>query len=133
FVGEAAAADGRLQIETNDRQNLRHGAGVGEKLCVAGILQSGEAQKARVVTKISEDAGFANSLRRVSADSTDAQERNRTAAISTIHLFSGDFQDGFEEADTRLADGELRCVNTDGWSARARRNVLANEVPLESY
>src|SRR5215472_17033393 len=114
FVGENAAADGRLQIETNNRQNLRHTAGMSEKLYVARILESGEAQKACVVTKFSEDAGFASSLRCVSADSTDAQERNRTAAISTIHFFSGDFQDGLEEADARLADGELRSVNADG-------------------
>jgi hypothetical protein len=50
-----------------------------------------------------------------------------------IHLFSGDFQDGFEEADTRLADGELRCVNADGQSARARRNVVASEGALAAF
>ena len=91
FVGENAAADGGLQIETNNWQNLRDCAGMGEKLRVARILESSEAQKACVVAKISEDAGFATSLRRVSADSPDAQKGNATAAISTIHFLSGDF------------------------------------------
>lgn len=133
FVGENAAADGRLQVETNNRQNLRDGAGMSEKFCVARIFESGEAQKACVVTKISEDAGFANSLRRVSADSAHAQEGNRTAAISAIHFFSGDFQDGLEEADARVADGELRGVNADGQSADACGNVVASEGTLAAF
>jgi hypothetical protein len=86
-----------------------------------------------VVTKISKDAGFAKGLRRVSADSTHTQEGNRTAAIGTIHFFSGDFQDGFEEADARFADGELRSVNADGQSADARGDVVASEGTLAAF
>ena len=133
FEGENAAADGRLQVETNNRQNLRDGARVSEKFCVACIFEGGEAQKACVVTKISKDAGFAKGLRRVSADSTHTQEGNRTAAIGTIHFFSGDFQDGFEEADARFADGELRGVNADGQSADARGDVVASEGTLAAF
>ena len=54
-------------------------------------------------------------------------------AIRAIHFFRGDLQDGFEQADARLTDGKLRCMNADGQSARARRNVVASEGPLAPF
>jgi len=44
-----------------------------------------------MITEVREEAGFADSFRRVSADSSDSEERDRAVAIGAIHFFGGEF------------------------------------------
>jgi len=133
FVGESATADRGLQVEADDGKNLCDGAAMGEERCVGGVRKRGEAEQAGVVAKIGEERGFANSLGRITTDSADANERNGTVAIVTIHFFSGECQDGFEEADLRIANGELRGVNADGEATGAGGDVVASECALAAF
>jgi len=54
-------------------------------------------------------------------------------AVGAIHFFCGEFQHGLEETNLRIANGELRGVNSDGKTAAARGNVIASEGALAAF
>ena len=86
-----------------------------------------------MIAKTGEEFGFADGLRGVSANSTDADKWNRTAAIGAIQFFGGDFQNRLEETETRFANGKLRGVNADGHAAGASGDVIACERALTAF
>ena len=86
---EDAAADGGLEIEADDGENLCDGAAMRKENGVGCMRKRGEAEEAGVVAKIGEERGFANGLRRIATDSADADERNGAVAVGPIHFFSG--------------------------------------------
>lgn len=86
-----------------------------------------------MIAKTGEEFGFANGLRRVSADSADANERDGTSAVRAIHFFGGYLQDGFEEAEAQFANGELRGVNAHSQAAGAGSDVIASERALAAF
>ena len=132
-IRENTAADGGLEIEADDGKNLGDGATMREENGVCGVRKRGEAEETGVVAKVSEERGFANGLWRVATDSADADQRNRAVAVGAVHFFSGECQDGFEEADLRIANGELRGVNADGEAAGAGGDVVARECALAAF
>src|SRR5882724_11111820 len=133
FVREDAAADGGLEIKADDGNNLCDGATVGEEDGVGCLRERGEAEEAGVVAKIGEECGFANGLRRVATDSADTDERNDAVAVGAVHFFSSECEGGFEEAELRIANGELRGVNADGEAASAGGDVVARECALAAF
>jgi hypothetical protein len=74
-VGEGAAADGGLEVEADDGQDVGDGAAVGDELVVGGGLEGGEGEEAGVVAEIFEEGGFGGGLAGVAADAADSDER----------------------------------------------------------
>ena len=130
LVRENATADGRLKIEADDGNNLCDGAAMREENGVSCMRKCRKTEEAGVVTKIGEEGGFANALGRVATDSADANEWSGAAAVGTIHFFGGERQNGVEEADLRIANGELRGVNADGEPTGTGGDVVASECAL---
>ncbi len=133
IVRENAAADGGLEIKADDGKNLCDSAAVGEERCIGGVGKCGEAKESGVVAKIGEECGFANGLGRVATDSADTDERSGTTAVGAVDFFGGECQNGFEEADLGIANGELRGVNTDGEASGAGGDVVARECALAAF
>src|SRR6267154_650283 len=67
---------------------------------------------------------------RLEIDSDDANEWSGAAAVGAVHFFRSERQNGVEEADLRIANGELRGVNADGEAAGASSDVVARERTL---
>src|SRR5256885_2063554 len=130
---EDAAADGGLEIEADDGENLCDGAAMRKENGVGCMRKRGEAEEAGVVAKIGEERGFANGLRRIATDSADADERNGAVAVGAVHFFCGEFQHRIEKADARIADCELRGVNADGEATGAGGDVVASECALAAF
>src|SRR5467141_1415927 len=72
FVGEYAAAHGRLQVKTNQRYDFRYFSGVSYERRIIRIFHGGQAQQARAVSQTREQLRFCDGLRCRSADTSDA-------------------------------------------------------------
>src|SRR5882762_6234466 len=70
-VGEYAATHGRLQIETNHRQDFRHSSAVSQESCVIRIFHRGQAQQTCAISQILEQCGLSDRLRSLPADASD--------------------------------------------------------------
>jgi len=133
IVREDATADSRLKIKTDDGKNLCDGAAVGEECGFGSVRKRGEAEETGVVAKLGKESGFTKGLSRVATDSADSNEWSRAVAVGTIHFFSGEREDGLEEADLRIANGELRGMNADGEATGSGGDVVASECALAPF
>lgn len=92
-------------------------------ICVA---QRAEAEERGVVAEFAHELRFGHGLRSAAADAGDADERLAGAG----HFLGGQRENGMEEADLGIADGELRGVNADREAAHARGEIVARERAL---
>jgi hypothetical protein len=56
---------------------------------IAPAGNGGQAQQPRVVSKVAQQGGFGDRLRRLAADATDANQRDNPRSVRAIHLCSG--------------------------------------------
>ncbi len=142
-VTENAAADGGLQIETEEWNLSGYGATVGEDffLGVGGGGPGAEAEEACVIAESTGSARFREGLRGATAEAGDERERARlrlgASGVRSREPRRGGFgreaQDGFIECDVGIADGELGGVNADGKSAGTGVEVVADEGALVRF
>ena len=72
---EDAAADGRLQIEPDERHDVGDPPAVVEHVVVVGIAKRGQAEQRRVVAERRRELRLADRLRRRAADAGDHDRR----------------------------------------------------------
>ena len=142
-VTENAAADGGLQIETEEWNLSGYGATVGEDffLGVGGGGPGAEAEEACVIAESTGSARFREGLRGATAEAGDERERARlrlgASGVRSREPRRGGFgreaQDGFIECDVGIADGELGGVNADSKSAGTGVEVVADEGALVRF
>ena len=71
-------------------------------------------------------------LCRLAADAADPDQRLRPRAVGAVHLLGGQREHRLEQADPRLADGELRRVHADRQAAGAGGDVIPRQRALAS-
>ena len=86
-----------------------------------------------MIAEAAEQFRFGHGLGRLTADTADADERRDPTAVGAIHLLRRECQDGLEESDARIADGELRRVDADRESTGSGRIVVPRECPLAAF
>ena len=123
-VGQDAAADGGLEVEADDGEDLADGAEVVDHLIDGGVLEGGEGEEGGVVAEGGGERGFAEGLGRGAADAGDED------GVRGAGLFGGELEDGLEEVVLGVADGELGGVDGDGEAAGAGVDVVAREGAL---
>ncbi len=128
-IREDPAADAGLEVEADDRDRFRDRPGVGDEFVVGGVPQGPEAEEAGVVARTfgggrlrSEPAAWGRRGRRFGR-----------GAVRALHLFGGESEDRFEEAEAGFADGELRGVDANREAADAGRDVVAAEGALATF
>ena len=133
LIREDAAPDGGLKVEADDGKNLRDGAAVREENGIARFFHRGKTEEAGVVAQVRKETCFLQGLRRFTTNSANTNQGFGAMAVGAIHFFCGEFQHGLEETNLRIANGELRGVNSDGKTAAARGNVIASEGALAAF
>jgi len=96
---------------------LSHGTAVREESGVIRVLHGGEAEEASVVAQVEKETRFLDSLRCFAADTADTEQRLGAIAVGAIHFFGGESQYGLKQTNLRVANSELRGVNSYGKSA----------------
>lgn len=122
-IGQKASADGGLEVEADDGDDLGDGSGVGDQFVDGGIAQGGEAEEDGVVAEGGGEFGFTDGLGSGSAGSGDLEDAARFGG--------GEFEDRAEEA--AIADGELGGVDGDGDASRAGGGVVTGEGALAAF
>ena len=125
--GQDAAADGRLQIKTDQRNFLRHAGAMLDDLVLARALECRQADESGVIAEGSRDLRFADRLAGLAHQPGDAHEWPVGPS-----LYGLDRQPEYGFVQAGLADFELGCVHPDCQAARARIDVVAAERPLPS-
>ena len=124
--GQHAAADRRLEIKADQGNRRGHRAAVGEQgLARPASLHGAQAEQAGVISqaRASAASGTACGVRpqmpaiRTSGSRPRLSRRSNSSAAKA--------QDGLEQPDFGLADGELRRVDADGNPARSGCRIVS--------
>jgi hypothetical protein len=115
-----------LKIEAEERNLARDRAAVREQFVVGRPGQRRETQQAEVITDRARQAGLAQRLRGLAAN---ARHFNH-GSPGVAHRVDRQPQHRLEQADARIADGELRGVHAHRDAARARVTVITREAGL---
>ena len=130
-VRERPAADGRLQVEADDRQALGDPRAVREEVVVAGVGERGEAEQAGVVAEAREQVRLGAAPARVWPQTPrDAHERCRAAARPRGPSPRRRARAPARSSPTSGADRELRGVDADRQAAGAGGDVVARQRAL---
>ena len=112
-----AAAHGGLQVEPDERDDLRHTPAVIEHALIIGLAQGGETQKRGMIPERCCQLCFPQRLVRGTADPSNGDGTIPAIAAPVPHRPVCQSQHGLEKADTGVADRELRGVDADGDAA----------------
>ena len=85
-VRQHAPADGRLQVEADQRDDLGHRAAVGDQRVVVGVVHRRQAQQRRVVAQLAEQRGLGDGLRRLRRRCRRCGPAARAAGVARGHL-----------------------------------------------
>jgi len=142
-ITENAAANGGLQIESDEWNLSGYGATVGEDffLGVGGGGPGAEAEEAGVIAEGTGGVRFREGLRGAAAEAGDERERTRLRLGASGRRsreprgggFGRETEDGFVECDVGIADGELGGVNADSKSPGTGVEIVADEGALVGF
>ena len=123
------AADGRLQVKADQRNDLRHFVAMGEQNLVAGIPEIGKAEQPRVVSVFHRERGFLLGLSRFPADTRNFRE-GVAAVPLPVNCVGAKFENRLKEIVFRVPDLELCGVNTDRQSSGSGLQIVVNQGAL---
>jgi len=129
-VGKRASSYGGLQVESDDRHDLRHGPAVFQQARVIGVFHCRQAEEAGVIARRPDLRRLSDGLGRSPADARDPHHRRGFRHLEAIHLLRSKFQYRSEQADFRGAYRELRGMHADGKSAGSGSEVVPCQRPL---
>jgi hypothetical protein len=126
FVGQHPAAHRRLQIESEQRDDFGHRAGVCQQFGNRCIAPCAQAQQPHVIAAPGRKFRLAHSLRRA------AHDARHLYSIAGAQLFHGQFQHRLEQPEARLPELELRGMHAHRYAARPAAQVVAGEGALSA-
>jgi hypothetical protein len=92
-----------------------------DHLIVGRIAKRREAQQHRVVTVFGKQTGLGDGLRSFADGTANPDEGRRLAnGVRSIHFLFRQHEHGLEQTDPRIADRELRRVDTDRQTSGTR-------------
>ncbi len=98
---------------------------MGQQGLLVGVAHGGQAEQSGVISQVAGQRGFGHGLRGAAADAGNPHERFAAAGVEPVELLGGQAQDGLEQADLGIADGELRGVHADGNASRPGRRIVS--------
>ena len=94
------------------------------------MRKSREREQPNVITKLPRELRFGDRLRRLAADAGDADGPTASGLVARGDGFGGEREHRLEQSVSRIANGELRGVNTDRDPARAGGVVVTGQRAL---
>ena len=97
-----ASADGGLQVEPDDRDDVRDAAAVIEHVAIVGVAKRRKTQQRRIVAERDRDLRLAHGLRRLPDHARDHDRRGlRPCGAPVAHRPLREAEHGLEQADRR--------------------------------
>ena len=122
------AADGRLEVEADEGQDLGDRRAVVHERVLRSAPEGGKAEEPGVVAEVAGGPGLVDGLPGAADEARDHRKRTLAPGPGGVH---GESQ--HRRVETGLADGELGAVHPDRESARPGVDVVAGQGRLVAF